>query len=144
MLRRSGAISFLLIFSMLLAGCLEASFILAPESRLPKVFEVSEGTSRSDFKVTIDSYSDNDDGYNVFNLRKKSSFFNLEKIKITNIKGPFRLKEQSADYPEGYPFYVVISINGVFDIIEHRQKDDIVYMVDDPAVWKELGVKYNN
>jgi hypothetical protein len=49
-------------------------------------------------------------------------------------------KSPPAGFPEGYPCYKVLKINGITDIIELRKMETFFYMTDDPAVWKELGV----
>jgi len=36
--------------------------------------------------------------------------------------------------------YEIVMVDGVTDIIEHRERNDIFYMTDDPAVWKEIIV----
>jgi hypothetical protein len=42
-----------------------------------------------------------------------------------------------------YPSYVVMAVNGVVDIFEHRKADNILNMCDDAAVWATLapGIK---
>jgi hypothetical protein len=54
--------------------------------------------------------------------------------------GPNSLKHPPPGFPPGYPAYEVITVNGITEIIEHRQMEPIFYVTDDPAVWKELGV----
>lgn len=44
-------------------------------------------------------------------------------------------------YPSGYPIYEISTVNGVIETIEHRQLEPIFYIVDNPAVLAELGVK---
>jgi hypothetical protein len=59
------------------------------------------------------------------------------------VKGlePFQLKHPPLAFPPGYPSYSVITVNGITEIIEHRKPEPIFYITDDPAVWKELGVR---
>ena len=54
-----------------------------------------------------------------------------------------QLGRQPEGFPEGYPRYKVVTINGVTDVIELRKMEPIFYMTDDPAVWDELGVEKN-
>jgi hypothetical protein len=129
----------ILMATFFLMGCREAIFNLSDDSRLPKFFSIPDGMSRSDLDVRITSYSELDGGgfYEVYALYEKGGFVALKKVTIENIKGPFRIKENNAYYP----FYVIVNLDGVIDIAEHRQRNDIIYMVDDPAIWKELGVE---
>jgi hypothetical protein len=52
---------------------------------------------------------------------------------------PLKLKTPQPGFPAGYPFYEIITVNGVTEIIEHRKMEPIFYVTDDPAIWKELG-----
>lgn len=122
-----------------MSGCLESSFVLAPESRLPKWFEVPSGMTRSELKVTLDYYST---GESVFKLYKKGSFFALKKVtEIPRSPHLNYLKNPPAGFPKGYPIYKVITVNGITDIIEHRKMEPIFYVTDDPNIWRELGVE---
>lgn len=128
------------IFS--LSGCLEASFELAPESRLPKWLEAPKGVPRSDFRVTMDYYSTFSGGEFVFEFYDKNKFLKIKKIVLTTDMQPsireMELKNPSAGFPKGYPVYNVVTVNGITDIVERRKMEPIFYMTDDPAVWAEL------
>lgn len=125
-----------------LSGCLEASFDLAPESRLPKWLEVPEGVPRSDLRVTMDYYSTFSGGEFIFKYYDKNRFFKVKKIALTTDVQPsirtVELKNPPAGFPKGYPAYNVVTVNGITDIIERRKMEPIFYMTDDPAVWAEL------
>jgi len=128
-----------------LAGCLEASFELAPESRLPKWLDAPEGVARSDLKVTMDYYSTFSGGEYVFKFYDKNKFIKLQRISLSTSEQPsIRTRELTtppAGFSNGYPAYNVVTVNGVTDIVERRKMEPVFYMTDDPAVWKELGVK---
>jgi hypothetical protein len=128
-----------------LAGCLEASFELAPESRLPKWLEVPKGVARSDLKVTMDYYSTFSGGKYVFKIYDKKKLIKSKKISLSTEEQPAirtrELKKPGARLPNGYPAYNVVTVNGITDIVERRRMEPIFYMTDDPAVWKELGVE---
>jgi hypothetical protein len=138
-------IVFLSISAVLLAGCLEASFELAPESRLPKWFDAPEGVARSDLKVTMDYHSTFDGGEYIFKLYDKKKILKLQKITLTTEEQPtIRTKELSnppTGFPVGYPAYNVVTVNGITDIVERRRMEPVFYMTDDPAIWKELGLE---
>jgi len=123
-----------------LSGCLESSFTLSEESRLPKWFAVPDGMSRNQLRVTLDYYTDGDA---VFKLYDKNRFISLREIKgITRESHPIKLKNSPPGFPPGRPVYEVITANGITDIIEHRKMEPIFYVTDDPAIWQELGVKH--
>lgn len=123
-------------------GCVESSFNLAKDSRLPKWFEMPKGLSRSEVSVTMDYYIMPGGRKATFKLYKIDDYFSLKTI--TGEQAglyPIELKNSQTGYPNGYPSYEVITVDGVTDIVEHRKMEPIFYMVDDPAIWKELGVK---
>ena len=136
---------FLLALIVGLTGCLEASFELAPESRLPKWLDVPDGVARSDLRVTMDYYSTFSGGEYVFRFYDKSQFLKIQKISIATENQPAirtkELRNPPEGFPKGYPAYNVVTVNGISDIVELRKMEPFFYMTDDPAVWKELGVE---
>ena len=134
----------LVLFTLQLFGCLESSFTLSEESRIPYFLKVPEGASRGDLYVTLDYYNTSSGGESVFKLFNRVGFFSLDKVTVTqNISDHMRkLKNPPVGSPKGYPSYEIIRVNGIIDIIEHRKMEPIFYTTDDPAVWNELGVKH--
>lgn len=134
---------FLLLF--ILTGCLESSFSLSNDSRLPKWFELSEDFIRSDVSVKMDLHSTFSGGKIVFSLYEEDSFFSTERFEVTTEEQPgirsAQLSESQEGFPDGYPRYKVIIINGITDIVELRKMEPIFYMTDDPKVWNELVKK---
>lgn len=124
-----------------LTGCVEATFKLAEESRLPRWFEVPEGATREDLSVTM-SYYIWTSRKAVFRLKNKKRFWSCQRV-VGNQLGlhPIKLKNPPEGYPEGYPSYEVITVNGISDIIEHRVRGPIFHVTDDPAIWMELEVE---
>ncbi len=130
-----------MIFS--LTGCLESSFQLADESRLPKWFVVAaEGVGRDAFTVQMDLHSTFSGGKNVFKLYKKDKFFNVKRYIATSSEQPgvmsVKLSSKREGFPKGYPRYMVITFNNIVDIVELRKMEPFFYMTDDPEVWREL------
>lgn len=125
-----------------MTGCLESSFELAPESRLPRWFQIPDGMTRNDLRVTMDYYSTFDSGEAIFKLHKKNGFFALKKVTGAP-RFPYSnlLKNPPPGFPKGYPKYAVITVNGITDVIEHRGMEPIFYVTDDPHVWKELDIE---
>jgi hypothetical protein len=54
--------------------------------------------------------------------------------------GPFEL-ENLAKSAAGYPKYDAITANGITEIFEQRKPEDILYVTDDPAVWKQYRAR---
>lgn len=135
----------LVVMCWLLPGCNyfpESSFELAPESRLPKWFTLPSGLSRSDVVVIMDYYITSSGRAATFTLQREKDHKELAKISGQQ-KGaePLRLKNPPLGYPESYPSYEIITINGITEIIEHRRMEPIFYLSDDSAVWEELTSK---
>jgi len=132
----------LLIAAISLSGCLESSFELASESRLPKWFEAPDGVPRGDLRVTMDYYSTFSGGEYVFKFYRKNQFFKIKEININIDMAPrVELKELPPGFPKGYPKYYAVTVNGVTDIIEHRKMEPVFYVTDDPMIWKEVSRK---
>jgi len=137
----------LLCLMLGLSGCLESSFQLSGDSRLPRWFDIPEGKSASDYTVRIDLHStiDGGGGKTVIKLYNKNKYFPTEEHTITIEEQPsslsVQLEPQPEGFPEGYPAYIVITINDITDIIEFRKMEPVFYMTDDPTIWKELGVE---
>lgn len=140
----SSRLKFILIVIVVtsLMACAESSFSLAPESRLPKWFEIPKGRSRNELKVTMDYYVYPGRRIAVFKFYEKGQFVPAKKV-TGNVRGshPLEPKNPPSGFPEHYPSYEIITVNGITDIIEHRKMEPIFYLTDDAAIWKELGVE---
>jgi len=127
----------------LLAGCglfPEASFDLAPDSRIPNWFHLPAGAPRSAVAVTMDDYVDSSGRWARITLKTTNGKV-LLKVKGT-LRGPETLHVGRVSGPSGeaYPAYEVVTVSGVSDLVEHRSMAPVFYMVDDPAVRKALGL----
>lgn len=125
-----------------LSGCLESSFTLAEESRLPKWLEAPEGVPRSNLRVTMDYYSTFSGGEYVFKLYDKNKFLKMKELTIDISNAPYIKIKGRPQGPMDYPRYHAVTVNGVVDILEHRKMEPIFYTTDDPAIWQELGVTH--
>ena len=129
------------IFACATTGCIESTFNLAKESRLPRGLAIPPGLTRDDVFVTLDFYTL---GQAKFTLRDKNG------KKLTTVTGktkgdPINL----GPYPPG-PGYEIVVINGVTEIMEcipYRDNANMVQnghivalfnVVDNPALRKEL------
>lgn len=118
----------------------EASFNLSSESKLPSWYSLPSNTSRSDIAVKM-SYFVKSTGrtatFKVTNLKT-----NKTKKYHGTLRGlePIYLKQSL----KGRPSYEVITVDGITEVIEHRKLEPIFYIVDNPVILKELGVKSAN
>lgn len=126
---------------LLLLGCQqpEATFELAHQSRLPHWLVLPSGLLRSDVTVVMTYYS-NSSG-------RTAKFILIDAKRHTlaetngSMKGlePLQLKNSRAG-SSGYPFYEIITVNGITEVIEHRRMEPVFYITDDPIVLNELGL----
>jgi hypothetical protein len=121
----------------------EASFELAPESRLPKWFKLPSGFSRSDVSVRMSYYIKSTGRTANFILQDAEKKRTLAEVRgILKGSEPLELKNPRPGSPPEYPFYEIITVSGITEIIEHRRMEPIFYITDDPAVRSALGVSH--
>ena len=118
-------------------GCLESSFELAGESRLPKWINIPPGLTRGDVVVTMSYYSSPLGGSVEFVGRDKNG-----KI-LTRVSGkleryPLHLKNPQPGSDRGYPAFELITLDGITEVIEHKKMEPKFYVSDDPAARREL------
>jgi hypothetical protein len=118
----------------------EATFELASESRLPKWVSLPPGLTRADVSLTMSYYIMPWGRSAIFILQDKKGKTRTRVYGKMKGLEPLELKHPPPGFPPRYPFYEVITVSGITDIIEHRKMEPIFYVTDDPAVWKELGV----
>lgn len=74
--------------------------------------------------------------------------YDSKKNGLAQVRGtpgdPKQLKNPPAGSPIHYPAYVVMTVNGTTDVIEHRQMEPVFHLTDNPLVLDELGVSANN
>lgn len=132
--KRLGLIVAVCISACGMSGCLESSFRIANESRLPRGLTIPPGLTRSDVSATVDFYTL---GQVKFILRDKGG------RKIGMVTGhqkgnPLHLRTTPPGREPRYPSYVLVAIDGVTEIMEQRRREDILYVVDDPGIREEL------
>ena len=117
-------------------GCLESSFRLASDSRLPQGLPIPPGLTRAEVSVRIDYWTI--PYHATITLRDKNG------RKITAVTGryksryPLYLRTTRPGSLPGYPTYDVLQINGQYEVLEQRQFNDILYVTDDPAIRQEV------
>jgi hypothetical protein len=123
-------------------GCREATFTLAPTSRLPHWFD-GAAKHRSQAVVTMDYLVAPGRRFAEFVMgddtgRKPTRVIGeMRGDQPTIIAGPTTASEGIGRF---YPSYEVITVGGVVDVVEHRRMEPVFYMVDDEAVFKKPGV----
>ncbi len=100
----------------LLSGCIESSFSLADDSRLPAFVKLPPTVRRQDVSLTLNYYS-NPFGPNAKFILKNKRGDVLERLRGNDKHIGNNLSE--------YPLYVRVVVNGVPEIIEHRTKGPI-------------------
>jgi hypothetical protein len=120
-----------------MTGCIESSFNLASESRLPRWITLPPGLTRADVSVTLNLYAP---------LRGPDARFVLtdrKGKKLAEVKG--KTKELSPSM-----YYRIVTEKGITEIIklkpyrEHENMEQngravaLFYVIDDLAVSKEL------
>jgi hypothetical protein len=115
----------------LLIGCLESNFQLSDDSRLPVWIKLPPTVKRQDVSLTLNYYS-NPFGPNA-------------KFILRNRHGDILQEVSGNDKPIGntlselkYPSYVLVVVNGVPEIIEHRTMGPIFYISDDPDMKSKI------
>jgi hypothetical protein len=117
-------------------GCAESEFHLRPDSRLPKWFSLPAGRSRDEVNVTLSYYTTQggiDDAimelvdHNGRSLASASGqmCWHPAMRDKTNDHGGFDVNL--------YPFYVIITVHGITEVIEHRM-EPFFGVTDDPAL----------
>ena len=128
-----------IIFGAVLSGCYvpgrgyaESQFDLVLDSRLPKFFDPAGRISPVGYKARVEYYSSPDSvrviirdpsGHTVFDKQDKFQWH------------PFADKEHPAAH---YPSYVVVSFDGISDILEQRRLEPLLYLTGDKRVWDAL------
>ena len=127
-------------YCCVMTGCVESSFELARESRLPKWITLPPGLTREDVSVTMDYHIDRQGRSATFIAKDKNGRI-LSKVNGKQ-RGlhPVHLNTgpQRVEHGAQYPAYEVITVNGITEIIEHKKAEPRFYVSDDPAARKEL------
>ena len=132
--KRLGLIVAVCISAFGMSGCVESNFRIASESRLPRGLAIPPGITRADVSATVDFYTSDQA---KFILRDKAG--REIGMVVGHIEGtPWHLRTPPQGYEPGYPHYILIVINGVTEIMEHRRPGDILNLTDDPGIREEL------
>jgi hypothetical protein len=117
--------------SCLLSGCLESSFQLSDESRLPLCIKLPPTAKRQDVSLTLNYYT------NPFGSNAKFILRNQGGEILEEVSGNERpIGETQAGLR--YPLYVLVEVNGIAEIVEHRAMEPIFYISDDPGIKSKI------
>jgi hypothetical protein len=137
--KRLVLIAALCILACGITGCVESSFNLATESRLPHGMTVPPGLTRADVSVTLDFYTL---GQAKFTLRDKNG------KKLITVTG--KTTGNPIDLAPSDRAYQLVVINGVTEIMQcipYRDNANMVqngrivalfYVIDNPALLNKL------
>jgi hypothetical protein len=126
-----------------MSGCglfAEASFNLSSDSNLPRWYSLPAESSRTNITVHMSYFVKSSGRTATFTITNLKT--NKTKKYHGTLRGlePIYLKQSKT----GRPSYEVITVDGITEVIEHRKMEPIFYIVDNPAILKELGVKSAN
>ena len=120
------------VLSCALSGCLESSFQLARESRLPEWEAVPPGLTRADVSVTLNYYTSPLPGANDAEFILK----NRKGKKLAEVQGKVKCQYPYSRW--SYPGYEAVVVNGTTEILEFRRMEPTFYVNDDPVIRKEI------
>ncbi len=115
----------------------EATFTLANDSRLPKWVTLPQALTRASVSLTVSFYSMPWGGSARFTLQDKNKQTIEKESGTVRCRNPFQLKNPPQGFPHDYPNYEAVTVNGITEIMEQRKPEPILYITDDPAVWKQ-------
>jgi hypothetical protein len=115
----------------------EATYKLSPESRLPRWFSIPEGYDRNKLTVRISYYA------------PMPPFTYDLKAELLGPPPNFRVLDRASGmhrwHPDserrGYqanPGYVIASVHGIEEVIEHKSMGPVFYISDDPKLIDEM------
>ena len=121
----------------LLGLSFEASYKLSPESRLPRWFSIPEGYDRKDLTVQISYYAP----IPPFTYDLKAELLgpppNFRVLERTSGMHRWHPDSERRGY-QSSPGYVIASVNGIEEVIEHKSMEPIFYISDDPKLIDEM------
>lgn len=120
-------------------GCVESEFHLAKDSRLPVWFHIPDGMNRQDLDVILTYYTTGPAEMTLLDIRGGNSK-SLITIKGENKHHPEYWAWAQQDWPKrSHPGFVVINVNGVSEIIEHKKMEPLFYVSNEVAVQRVIA-----
>ena len=123
-------------------GCVESEFHLAKDSKLPVWFQIPDGMNRQDLDVSLTYYTTGPADITLLDIREGKS------KPIIKIKGEYKHHPEywtwaQKDWPKrSQPGYVVITVNSLSEIIEHKKMEPLFYISNEEAVQRTIAKKH--
>jgi hypothetical protein len=112
-------------------GLIESEFKLASDSRLPKWVDIPSEYSRKDMTMTITFYTH--PFYSKVKMNVNGPAPNYELVNETI--GDQRYHPLTKGQPRYvYPRYIIISAKGIDEVFEHRARESVLYITDNPKI----------
>ena len=110
-------------------GIIESSFILSPESRLPKWLTLPTGYSRDKVRIEILVYTHpiKENIICIVYGPPPEQRILIEYVGTKRYPTDMQKRGRST-----YPRYIVIKVNGIEEVFEQRQSDNLLYVSDAP------------
>ena len=109
-----------------LIGCVSGYFKLDPQSRLPTWFNNKNNIPREKLNIEITIYERTTSPKGKVNINISSNGKIIQGAEGTWCYHPKSLKKSENSPPN----WIIIDINGVQEIYEHRERNDILKIVD--------------
>lgn len=142
-MKKKEYINIALILGLLLGFCIicfhpaigifsESSFTLSPDSRLPKWLTIPPGLARKDITVEIFYYAP--PPFIRSNFKAILTGPPPENKILSKKVGVQHKHPHYANDRSRYPTYNIAEVDGIKELIEHRQREPIFYISDDPQL----------
>lgn len=125
-----------------LRGCVEAEFVLSPASRVPRWFRQTSSASRNEFEVELYYYVPPapDLINNTVILMRDRSGRTIETVTGNSCWHPATRWTPNGDgsfTPAPYPHYIIVTVRGAMEVIEHPGMTNRFLVTDDPSVLQQ-------
>jgi hypothetical protein len=112
-------------------GFIESEFQLAAESRLPRWFALPSGYCRKDVSMSLTFFTHPFSRKVKVMVRGSTSEHKVLMEKIGDQRYHPFTEQQKYDF---YPRYIIVRVGNVEEVFEHKQRDNILYITDDPNI----------
>jgi len=125
-------------------GLLEAEFVLSPDSPLPAWYpKIPNGYNRDDIKIRIKCYTPIFPVNNTVFIVESSWWHTLYTATGNSEYHPKYWAWAQKDWPaRAYPSYSYLTIDGKREILEHKEKNNVLSISNEDAVKNLLGAEY--
>ena len=111
-------------------GFIESNFKLAPESRMPRWLNLQQQYARDNISINFTFYSHPVKDYVKCVVYGPAP----EHQKLYEKVGTKRYFPDTENNRSAFPGYIIIKIDGIEEVFEHRERGNILYVTDDPKL----------